>query len=135
MAVGHRPVAGGLAVHRYSAEHLDDHVDELNGRLRAKRDAMLTALGENFGSAATWTVPSGGMYIWVTMPEGTDLTGVHGPALDAGVAFQPGHLFAPDGVTGKNCMRLTFGYNSAEEIRDGIALLADVFEREGVFKK
>jgi DNA-binding transcriptional MocR family regulator len=94
---------------------------------------MLAALGESFGSAATWTVPSGGMYIWVTMPEGTDASAAHSVALDAGVAYQPGHIFAPDGVSGKNCFRLTFGYNSLEEIHDGIGLLAEVFTREGVF--
>ena len=123
-----------LAVHRYSIEHLDDHINELTDRLRAKRDAMLAALGENFGSTATWTVPHGGMYIWVTLPEGTDSTKIHPSALDAGVAYQPGPLFAPDGVSGKNCLRLTFGYHSVAEIHEGIALLAEVFETAGVFK-
>ena len=122
-----------MAVYQYSKDNLDDHIEELTDVLRGKRDAMLAALGESFGSAATWTVPSGGMYVWVTMPEGTDASAALSVALDAGVAYQPGHIFAPDGVSGKNCFRLTFGYNSLEEIHDGIGLLAEVFTREGVF--
>jgi DNA-binding transcriptional MocR family regulator len=53
-------------------------------------------------------------------------------ALDADVGYQPGPMFAPDGISGKNCARLCFGYNTPEEIHEGIARLAHVFEREGL---
>ena len=123
-----------LAVHRYSTTHLEEHVDEITGVLRAKRDAMLSALGENFGSAAEWSTPDGGLYLWLKMPPEADLVGLRETALDADVGYQPGTLFAADGVSGKNYARLCFGYNSPEEIREGIARLADVFDRAGVLK-
>ncbi len=123
-----------LAVHRYSVAHLEGHIEDHNRVLRAKRDAMLSALGENFGPAATWSHPDGGLYIWLRMPEGSNLVALQEKAMNADVGYQSGAMFAPDGVSGKNFARLCFGYNSPSEIREGIARLAEVFTREGVLK-
>ncbi len=123
------------AVHRYATGHLDGHIAEINDIQRAKRDAMLAALGENFGSAATWSRPEGGLFIWLEMPEDADITAIRDKVLDtADVGYQAGPLFAPDGVSGRNCARLCFGYNTPDEIHEGIARLAEAFEREGVLK-
>ena len=121
-----------LAVHRYATTQLEDHVDEINSIQRVKRDAMLAALGESFGSAAKWSHPEGGLYIWLQMPEEADLAAAHPTALEADVGYFPGPLFAPDGKPGKNCARLCFGYNTPEEVHEGIARLAQVFEEVGV---
>ena len=123
-----------MAVHRYSSTHLERHISEANTVLRAKRDAMLAALGENLGSSATWSSPDGGLYVWLRMPEEADLVKVRETALDADVGYQPGPMFAPDGVSGRNYARLCFGYNAPEEIHEGIARLAEVFDREGMLK-
>ncbi len=122
-----------FAIHRYSTGQLAQHIEDINEIQRAKRDAMLAALGENFGSGATWSRPSGGLFIWLKMPEGADLVKLRDVALDtADVGYIPGNMFAPDGVSGRNYARLCFGYNTPEEIREGIARLADVFEKAGV---
>ena len=88
---------------------------------------MLAALGENFGSAATWSQPEGALFIWLEMPGGVDLVDALPAANEAGVGYLPGPGFAPDGVSGRNCARLCFGYNTPEEIHEGIARLAGVF--------
>ena len=121
-----------LAVHRYATTRLEDHVNEINTILRVKRDAMLAALGENFGSAATWSHPDGGLYLWLRMPEGADLVAARETALDAEVGYLAGTRFAPDAVSGSNYARLCYGYNTPQEIHEGIARLAEVFERQGV---
>ena len=121
-----------LAVHRYATTKLDQHISEVNGVLRAKRDAMLAALGENFGSAASWSRPDGALYIWLQLPEGADLEASLPASLDAQVGYNPGPRFAPDGVAGKNYARLCFGYNTPEEIHEGIARLADVCDKAGM---
>ena len=124
-----------LATHRYATSQLEDHIVELRRVLRAKRDAMLAALGENFGSAATWSRPQGGMFVWLRLPEHADAASVQGKTLlNADVGYQAGPIFAPDGVSGKNCARLAFGYNSPEETHQGIARLAEVFEKEGLLQ-
>ena len=121
-----------LAVHRYATTKLRDHIDDINGVQRTKRDAMLAALGESFGSVADWSRPDGGLYIWLQMPEGADMVAVHESALEAGVGYQPGVNFAPDGVSGRNYARLCFGYNTPEEIHDGIGRLAEVVGEAGM---
>ena len=55
------------AIHRFAERHLDDHIRKINGVQRVKRDAMLSALGENFGSEATWSRPNGGLYVWLEL--------------------------------------------------------------------
>ena len=121
-----------LAVHRYAMGDLDEHIDEANDLLRLKRDAMLAALGENFGSSAKWSQPEGALFIWLEMPEGVDLVDALPAANEAGVGYLPGPGFAPDGVSGRNCARLCFGYNTPEEIHEGIGLLAGVLEGLGL---
>ena len=120
-----------LAVHRYATSGLEAHIADINGILRGKRDAMLAALGENLGSAANWSRPRGALYIWLRMPEGADLTATQEAALDADVGYHSGVNFSPDGVSGANYARLCYGYNTPEEIHEGIARLAGVFDRAG----
>lgn len=121
------------AVHRYATGHLDEHIVEINNIQRGKRDAMVAALGENFGSAAEWSEPAGGLFVWLKMQEEADLQTIRDKVLDTvDVGYQSGPLFAPDGVSGKNYARLCFGYNTPEDIREGIARLADAFAREGI---
>jgi 2-aminoadipate transaminase len=123
-----------LAIHRFSTQ-LDDHIDEINDIQRVKRDAMVAALGENFGSEATWSNPPGALFIWLQMGEDADLVSIRGDVLDKyDVGYNPGPLFAPDATAGRNRARLCFGYNTPEEIREGVARLAEAFEQEGVLK-
>ena len=124
-----------LAIHRYATTGLDEHIEELKDILRVKRDAMLSALGENFGSAATWSSPQGGMYIWGRLHDGADLVSVQQKALEEGdVGYHTGVQYAPDGVSGKNYFRLCFGYNTPDEIREGVARLAEVLDGEGMLR-
>ena len=119
-----------MTIHRFATSELDDHLAESLDVQRAKRDAMLAALGENFGSKATWSQPDGGLYLWVKMDEDVDPEACQDAAREAGIVYSTGVPFSPTGE-GRNYARLCFGYNSLEEIHEGIARLADVFEKEG----
>jgi len=120
-----------LAVLYYLRDHLDEHVAELCDIYRSRRDTMLGALGESLGSAAVATRPSGGMYIWVRLPEGANTVAVAEKARERGAAYLPGPRFSPR-EDGHNYFRLCFGYEDHQGIRDGIALLGEVFEEEGL---
>ena len=122
-----------LAVHRYATGQLHSHIEEINDVQRERRDAMLAALDEHFGDAASWSRPQGGLFIWLRLPEGADVVAIREKVLDVDdVGYHPGPFFAPDGVSGRNYLRLCFGYNTPEEIREGIGRLAQAFRREGV---
>lgn len=121
-----------LAIEEYLRNHMYDHIDEENQALRAKRDAMLAALGEHFGNRAAWSKPEGGLYLWLTMPEGTDLAAFQDQCFDEGVGYYNGAMFSPEG-NGSHMARLCFGHPTAQTVSDGIAELAAIFERNGIF--
>ena len=121
-----------MAVHEYLSRHGDDYVEALRLSLRDKRDAMLSALGESFPSGCSWNTPGGGMMVWVQLPEGADTWAALDPAVEAGVKYNPGPLFRAQRDR-SNYLRLTYSHNSPEEIREGVSILADVFQREGLF--
>jgi 2-aminoadipate transaminase len=89
------------------------------------RRTMLRALEELIDPAfgVTWTRPEGGMFVWVTLPEGMDARDLLERALIEDVAFVTGRAFHCDG-SGRNTLRLCFSYPSLADIREGIARLA-----------
>lgn len=89
---------------------------------------MLAALEEYFPPEASWTHPEGGFFLWVTLPKYVDTGSMLADALEAGVTFCPGDSFYVDGVTGRNCMRLNFSYETPENITEAIRRLAKVIE-------
>ena len=122
-----------LAVQEYVKGNLDAHIAEQNQSLRVKRDAMLAALGENFGDAAQWSKPEGGLYIWLEMPEDVDLAALQEQVFQQGVGYYNGTMFSPEG-RGANCARLCFGHPTAETVSAGVAELARILEGHGVLR-
>ncbi len=95
---------------------------------RERRDAMISALSEHLPEAS-WTVPDGGFYTWVRLPEGLDARDMLPRAVTARVAYVPGTAFYYDG-TGADHMRLSFCYPTPERIREGVRRLAGVVSGE-----
>lgn len=122
------------AVHRFSTTHLYSHIEEINEIQQERRDAILAALDENFsGSGAHWSRPQGGLFIWLQLPDHIDLAAVRDDILEEyDVGYLPGPNFAPDGVSGTNRARLCFGYNTPEDIKEGIRRLATAFRAKGL---
>jgi 2-aminoadipate transaminase len=107
------------------------HVEKLRGVYRTKRDAMLRAIEEEFTDwpGVTWTVPAGGMYVWMTFPKWVE-TGKGSPlierAIAEGVIYVPGNLgHVPDeaGRVTNNETRLSFGVAEPGQIAEGIRRL------------
>lgn len=94
---------------------------------KGKRDLMLSLLEEYMPSDVTWTHPEGGLFLFLTMPEGFDAVKFYDKALSAGVAYVAGEFFHPD-RSGKNTMRLNFSFMSPERITEGIKLLANLLQ-------
>lgn len=123
-----------FAVHRYATGQLQGHIEEINDIQRGKRDAMLAALHEHFSNTgATWSKPKGGLFIWLKLPASADAVAMQAKVLEtADVGYLPGPGFSPDGVAGRNYLRLCFGYNTPAEITEGIGRLAQAFRAEGM---
>lgn len=95
---------------------------------RERRDATLRALGEHLPSAS-WTVPGGGFYTWVTLPPGLDAQAMLPRAVTELVAYVPGTAFYADGQ-GHSHLRLSYCYPTPERIAEGVRRLADVVNSE-----
>lgn len=95
---------------------------------RERRDAMVSSLAEHLPDAS-WTVPDGGFYTWVRLPEGLDSKSMLPRAVTGRVAYVPGTAFFADG-TGADHVRLSYCYPTPERIREGVRRLATVVNAE-----
>ena len=106
---------------------LREHVPTIRARYKAQRDAMRTALETHMPAGCHWTVPHGGMFFWVELPEGVDATALLPDAVARGMAYVPGAaFFAADPK--RNTLRLSFVTVAAPEIERGVALLAQALK-------
>jgi DNA-binding transcriptional MocR family regulator len=96
---------------------------------RERRDALLEALHDLAPHGTTWTHPTGGLFIWATLPEGLDSKSMMPRAIAARVAYVPGTGFYADG-TGRSNMRLNFSFSAPERLREGVRRLSGVMEQE-----
>ncbi|MFA7115741.1 MAG: PLP-dependent aminotransferase family protein [Bacteroidales bacterium] len=95
---------------------------------RHKRDLMHECLSKYMPKGVTWTRPSGGLFLFVTLPEGMDATKLFDYAIKENVAFVIGEVFFCDG-TGQNTLRLNFSYVSDEQMDEGIKRLAKAIKK------
>jgi 2-aminoadipate transaminase len=114
----------------YCEAHFAEHVPRLRQRFKAKLDTMVAALNEQFGTAAEFDYPPGGIFLWVKLPDNVDTMKLRDAALAAGVQINPGSEWSIDKDYSKSRMRLCFASPTHEEIREGIAVLAEVCRRE-----
>jgi 2-aminoadipate transaminase len=119
-----------MVLAEYCTPHFASHVPELTRGLRAKLDTLMDALGEQFGTAAEFEEPKGGIFLWVKLPDHVDTMKLYQAALAAGVAINPGPEWSVDKPYSGCRLRLCFASPSHEQIREGVALLADVCRKE-----
>ena len=101
--------------------HYRHHLNHLRASNLRSRNAMLQALERHFPAEATWTVPNGGLFLWVQLPAELPLAEICRQALREKVLVYPGVPFFP-GQRGYNAMRLNFSH-PPEVIERGIAIL------------
>ncbi|MEM4723858.1 MAG: PLP-dependent aminotransferase family protein [Candidatus Hadarchaeum sp.] len=109
---------------------LRQHVKNIRNMYRERCKVMLSAMERYFPPGVRWTRPQGGLFLWVILPEGTDSMELLKAALEEKVAFVPGSAFYPDGVSGKNTLRLTFSTATPEMIEEGIKRLGKAIQKQ-----
>jgi 2-aminoadipate transaminase len=110
------------------AGFLDQHIKVIRSTYKERRDVMLGALDSYFPPGVEWTHPDGGLFLWVTLPEGMDTTELLKTAIEEKVAYVPGAPFHPCGG-GETTMRLNFSYSRPETIMEGISRLGKVIQQ------
>ena len=75
-------------------------------------------------------MPKGGIFLWVKLPDQVDTLKLYQAALAAGVSINPGPEWSTDKAWSKSRLRLCFASPSHEQIREGVAVLAEVCRNE-----
>lgn len=107
------------------AGHFDTGVPRARALYASHWAALSAALTEHMPSGCTWSQPTGGMFTWVTLPEGVDTLALRPAALEAGVAYVPGRPFYVD-ESGQNELRLSFSHLDEGQLELAARRLAGV---------
>ena len=119
-----------MVLAEYCKPHFATHVPELTRALRAKLDTLMEALNEQFGTAAEFAEPKGGIFLWVKLPDHVDTLKLYQAALAAGVSINPGPEWSTNKGYSDPRLRLCFASPTHQQIREGIAALAEVCRGE-----
>jgi 2-aminoadipate transaminase len=119
-----------MVLAEFGLDHFTRNVTDLTATLKGKCDAMVAALEEQFGASAEFLVPKGGIFIWITLPDGVDTTRLAQVAISEGVAINPGAEWSANAESGRHRLRLCFGNPDKQTIREGVRKLAEICRRE-----
>lgn len=109
--------------------YLDKHVEKIREMYKNKRDIMISLIKKHFPKDIEYTIPKGGMFIWINLPKGVDTRLMFQKAIREKVAYVVGDAFYPEGKN-YNSMRLNFSYSTDDQIKEGIKRLAAVIKEE-----
>ena len=106
---------------------LDAHVAKLVEVYGKRRDLMYNTMKEEFPPEVKFAKPTGGLFLWVELPEYMDAAVLAKEALKENVAYVPGEGFYPDGNT-KNTFRMNYSNMPDDKIVEGVKRLAKVIK-------
>ncbi len=109
---------------------LPAHLQRISAMYKERRDVMLSCLDTYFPASCRYTIPQGGLFLWVELPPGSDTTALLNKAVQAKVAFVPGAPFCLDAESGKRYMRLNYSFSAPEQIREALRRLGALLHDE-----
>jgi 2-aminoadipate transaminase len=119
-----------MVLAEYCEAHFDDHVVALRKTLKRKLGVLTEAVSANFGTTAEFDVPVGGIFLWIKLPDTVDTLKLFQAASKEGVSINPGAEWSVDAAHGRSRLRLCFANPTEQTIRDGVAKLAEICNRE-----
>ncbi len=118
---------------RFIMKHdFSDHLKPTIALYKEKKDLMLSELKKRFADlpGVSWTKPTGGLFVWLTLPEGFDTLEMMDLAKEKGVLFIPGESFSIDGCCNSS-MRLSFCLPPHDKIIEGVRRLRETVQEYG----
>ena len=103
---------------------IDRSIETVKAALRERRDATCDALGRHLPDAR-FVTPQGGYFLWVDLPEGSDVAALEQGAAERGVVFVKGTDFLIEG--GQSSLRLAYSAVPPDQIEEGIARMAEAY--------
>lgn len=106
----------------------DAHIEKIRQLYKTQAQAMVNAMDKYFPKTVTYTKPHGGMFLWVTLPEGVSAMELFPKALENKVAFVPGDPFYIN-KKDMNTMRLNYTNADCQTIEEGIRKLGALLDK------
>ncbi|MBV4416471.1 PLP-dependent aminotransferase family protein [Clostridium tyrobutyricum] len=111
-------------VHQFLMDNdIEDHIKKIRKLYKGQRDCMVSMIERYFPEGIKSTKPEGGMFLWVTLPEGISSLELFDLAAKENVAFVPGDPFYVN-VKGSNTLRLNYTNSDEKSIEEGIKRLS-----------
>jgi 2-aminoadipate transaminase len=107
---------------------VDRSIETVRAALRQRAQALCNALADQFPDAR-FVAPEGGYFLWVDLPDGTDVAALFDAAAARGVQFVKGSDFVLDG--GESSLRLAYSGVTPAEIEEGVRRLAEAYREVG----
>ena len=125
---GSCPLTQRIITEFLSGGRLPAHIERVQATYRENRDAMVAALRRDLPDA-TFEIPEGGYYVWLTLPDDADGDAIARSAIEGGVTVLPGSKFfaRSDVPYPKNHLRVAYSHATPDEIDDGIRRLATAY--------
>ncbi|MFP7199607.1 PLP-dependent aminotransferase family protein [Lysinibacillus halotolerans] len=122
----HTNIFSQMIIHKYLVNNdLRSHIEKIVQLYKTQAETMLNAIAKYFPTYVNYTKPDGGMFIWVTLPEGTSSLDLFYKAMEEKVAFVPGDPFYTN-KSNVNTFRLNYTNTSPEIIEEGIKRLGNI---------
>lgn len=116
-----------LAAEFMGSGALDHNLEKTISIYRRRRDRMLGLLEKYMPEGTSWTRPDGGLFLFLTLPEGMDTVEMYDEALSKGVAYVAGSFFFVDG-SHRNTMRLNYTFIAEEKMEPGVKILSEIIK-------
>jgi 2-aminoadipate transaminase len=117
-----------MIIHRYLMGYdVENHIQHIRNMYRIQRDCMVNMIKKYFPSDVKYTKPEGGMFLWVTLPDGMSSMELFEIAIKENVAFVPGETFYSNNPE-TNTLRLNFSNSNEQKIEEGIKRLGHAIE-------
>ena len=113
----------GVADAYMDAYDLDAHVEEIKALYRKRRDLIVKTMEEEFPAGVEFTRPQGGLFLWVTLPEGVSAKTVFHKCIEMKVAAVIGDAFYPNDKTDRS-LRVNYSNMTEERIVEGVKRMA-----------
>jgi 2-aminoadipate transaminase len=128
MGGGANPFVSHIVAHYLESGKWEPHISKLRTIYRDRRDIALSALERFMPTGAQWTVPSGGYFLWITLPSHVTVSALQAASLEKKVKFSAGPGFFVDPEDGKHNFRLAYSFAEPDELEEGIRILAETIE-------
>lgn len=122
------PFVSHIVAQYLSSGKWEAHISKLQGIYRDRRDNAISALERFMPTDVQWTVPSGGIFLWITLPPHVTASALEAASLQKNVVFSAGPDFFVDPEDGKYNFRLAYSFVEPDELEEGIRILAETIE-------